>query len=77
MTRLYSDSGLRPLLRKELDSENYKKVDRVLKHAPTIESIPIKYIEYYAKKQDSTCADNLLNLIKQFKEDRPNGETTT
>lgn len=69
MARLYADSSLRPLLRKELGEETYWKVCHVLNQAPTIESIPYGYIECYAKSHDAVCQVNLQNLLERYKAD--------
>lgn len=64
--RLYSDSIIRPILRKELSKEDYERVSERLKNCQQIDAIPEGYITNYAKKHDAVCDNNLKTMIHCF-----------
>ena len=64
--RLYSDSIIRPILRRELSKEDYEKVSEHLKNCPKVDAIPEGYIVNYASKRDPVCSNNLTNMIEHF-----------
>lgn len=67
--RLYSDSIIRPILRRELSEEDYKRVSEKLHNCPMVDAIPEGYIKHYAERHDAVCQVNLQNLVQNFHSD--------
>lgn len=70
MANLYAEHELRKLVRNKFSREEYDKFCEALKECPPVDSIPIKFIEYYLSKKDAVYQSNLTNLINDFKEMR-------
>lgn len=66
MAKLYCDSDLKPILRKNLSQEQYEKVRSELKNVKKVDAIPIGFIEYFASKQDVVSMESIHNMVKSY-----------
>lgn len=64
--RLYSDSVLRPILRRELSKEDYDRVSERLKDCPKVDAVPEGFITHYAMKHESEFEEGIHRMLRSF-----------